>query len=142
MLSVVLISAAGAAPADSAMVRKAGEWEVTVSNPAMNMAPAPRKICFGTDKSITDVVDNPMMKDCSVKLSSVTGTSAVIDASCDTPNKMRVATHTVITMVSSDAYHSETSAHYEGGAPGMPSDMKFTNDARRLGPCQPGETPR
>jgi hypothetical protein len=143
MLAAALILSAGASMADTTMIRRAGEWEVTVSNPAINNgAPIPRKICFGTDRAISDLAANPMMKNCNVKISGATEKTAVVDATCEAPNHITITTHTVITMIGEDAYHSQGTAHMDGAPAGAPTDSAFTNDAKRLGPCQAGETPR
>jgi hypothetical protein len=143
VLSAAMISVAGASAADTGMVRKAGEWESTMINPAFNNgAPSPpRKICFGSDKSISDLSDNPMMKNCTVNVSNVTATGVVVDASCQAPNIGKVTTHTVISRVGDDAYHAVNTARYEGAPAGAPPEVTFTIDSHRLGPCQPGETP-
>ncbi len=141
LLTGALLCISTVADADPVMLRKAGEWEVTMSNPMGQGAPRTMKICFGADKPVTDMTTN-QMKDCEKKDISASGTTTTVDARCSLPSNMKVSVHGTITMTGPDAYSSESKMHLDGGPAGMPTDVTITAHATRLGPCQPGEEPR
>lgn len=147
MIRSILIAGGALACAISAVaaepVRRAGQWEVTIRNAGgpMQMGPMTHKICFKTDKSLSEISNgrNPMAKDCSPPQVSTSGATITVDSQCKNPMGGQAHLHAVITPNGTDAYHSETQIHMEGVPQGMPSDMTMIADAKRLGPCQPGD---
>ncbi len=137
--AVLCLSAVAAA--ETSMIRKAGEWEVTSSNPMGQGAPRTTKICFGSDKPVDDLTSG-QLKNCEKKNTGASGNTVTVDAQCTLQGNMKVSVHGTIMMTGPDAYTSESRMHLEGGPPGMPTDVTITAQAHRTGPCQPGEEPR
>jgi len=137
ILSGVLLCAATTTALADGMMRKAGEWEITMTNgPRGAMT---RKICFKTDKSASDLGSQhgPMTKECSPPAVTTSGGSITVDATCTGPTEGKVTIHAVITPKGDDAFHTETHMHIDG-MQGMP-DMTMVSDAKRIGDCQPGD---
>ena len=137
ILAGALLCAASTTALADGMVRKAGEWEITMTNGPRG--PMTHKICFKTDKSASDMGSQhgPMAKECSQPNVTNGGSSITVDATCTGPNSGKISIHSVITPKGADAFHTETRMHMDG-MEGMP-DMTMTSDAKRIGDCQPGD---
>ena len=136
ILSITLLGAATAAHADQMI--KAGEWVVTdVIN---DKGPGePTKICRPGDRTIEEIFTRVLAKPgttCSKKEFNSNGNTVTFALSC-TISGVQVTMRGTQTWTGADAYHSDYYTHYEG-VPGM-RDIARSSDAKRLGPCQPGD---
>lgn len=121
------------------MMRQPGEWEATISG---NMMPTKtQKGCYAGDKSVADLTTKSF-KNCSQKAVSIGAGTATVDAVCQLQG-LQVTVHGTITPVGDDALHSESQVGIQGmpAIKGIPGAMTVTMDAKRVGPCQPGEKP-
>jgi len=124
-----------AAHADEPGLRKAGQWQVTMTGPDGKAKPA-QNFCWGP-ASINDVTKG--MESCSKRDINKTGDVTVIDAMC-TKGNQQITMHITITAASDRAYHSEMHMAYSPGIGNMTS-VDVASDAKWLGPCPPGQTP-
>ncbi len=135
------LSAMAPAPARAgdlqAMMRNAGEWEMTMTGGAMPTTT--RKGCYRGDETVADLTTSGM-KDCSQKTVSITAAFATVDAVC-TIESVRVTVHATARPTGDAAFHADGRLHIDGlqGIPGIKSDMPVSIDAHRVGPCQPGD---
>jgi hypothetical protein len=138
VLSCALLGAATVAASAEPMMRRAGEWEVTMNNGPMGTMT--QKICFTTDKSASELstMGNRVTKECGSPNVNLGARGVTVDATCTGPGNMKVTIHSVIAPTGPDAFHSETQMQMEGMPQGMAS-MTMASDARRIGPCQPGD---
>ena len=142
VLSGALLCAAVVAPLAAAladpMVRRAGEWEVTMT--AGPMPAMTQTVCFKTDKPASELsaMRGRMAKNCSAANVSIGSGSITADATCTGPTNGKVTLHAVITPNGADAYHLDSQMHMDGMPEGM-ADIKMTTDAKRIGDCQPGD---
>ena len=139
MMPAGLVMSAGSSGADDALMRKSGEWQVTVNrdDAGKGAAPQTRKICYGTDQPLGDYATRGM-KDCSRKDVVPSGKVLTITAVC-TFNGAPFTVQGTIAATGKDAYHSEEHIHFDQPAEGMPADVAVKTDAKRLGACQPNE---
>jgi hypothetical protein len=142
MLSATLAALAGPAAlaADlNAMMRQAGEWEFLISGgPMPSMT---QHGCYAGNKSIADLT-NRNMKNCSQQSISVNGAMATVSATCQM-QKMTVNVQSTVRATSDASFHADNHIQLEGmpAIPGIPSEITMSVDARRTGPCAPGEKP-
>jgi len=136
-----LIALSGQAKAAdlNAMMKQAGEWEFVMSGgfmPSMT-----QHGCYAGNKSIAELT-NRNMKNCSQQSVSVNGGTATVNAVCQM-QKMTVTVQSTVRATSDASFHADSRVHLEGmpAIPGIPSDMNMTVEARRTGPCVPGEKP-
>ena len=136
-----LIALSGQAKAAdlNAMMKQAGEWEFVMSGgfmPSMT-----QHGCYAGNKSIADLTTRNM-KNCSQQSVSVNGGTATVNAVCQM-QKMTVTVQSTVRATSDASFHADSRVHLEGmpAIPGIPSDMNMTVEARRTGPCVPGEKP-
>jgi hypothetical protein len=141
VLSAALIAlTSGAKAADlNAMMRQAGEWEFVMSGGIMPTMT--QHGCYAGNKSIADLTTKNM-KNCSQQSVSVNGGTATVNAVCQM-QKMTVTVQSTVRATSDASFHADTRAHLEGmpAIPGIPADINMSVDARRTGPCAPGEKP-
>jgi hypothetical protein len=141
-LSALLISLAGTGTraADlNAMMKQAGDWEMTMTG---GMMPTMTQHgCYAGNKSIADLT-NRGMKNCSQQSVSVSGGMATVNAVCQM-QKMTVTVQSTVHATGSDSFHADSRVHLEGmpAIPGIPADINMSVDAHRTGPCTPGEKP-
>ncbi len=139
--AILLLSSAGTALADQDLIRKAGEWEVTrVPNPGETGAPDKRKSCYANDQTLSDAVAKGM-QDCTKKDIRMVGGVMNIDAICKL-NGAQVTVKGAISRTGEDSFHTESHMHFDAPPKGTPADITLATDAKRLGPCQAGETPK
>jgi hypothetical protein len=143
-LSAALISITGlAAHAGdlNAMMKEAGEWELTMAGAGGLLPTATQRGCYAGNKTVADLI-NKNMKNCSQQSVSINGSSGTIDAVCQM-QKMTVTVHSTIRSTGDAAFHSDSRVHLEGMPviPGIPSEISMSVDAHRTGPCAPGEKP-
>jgi hypothetical protein len=142
ILSAALAALTGSAAraADlNAMMKQAGDWEFVMSGgfmPSMT-----QHGCYAGDKSIADLTTKNM-KNCSQQSVSVNGGLATVNAVCQM-QKMTVTVQSTVRATGDAAFHADNHVHLDGmpAIPGIPADFTMTVDARRTGPCQPGEKP-
>jgi hypothetical protein len=134
LLSCALLSAATSAASAYPMMRRAGQWEITMN--AGPMGPMTQTVCFKTDKSASELsaMRGRMTKDCSTPSVSIGGSSVTVDTVCTGPTNGKVKVHAVITPSGPDAYRMDSHLSLEGMG-----DMTMVTDAKRVGPCQPGD---
>jgi hypothetical protein len=141
VLSAALIALTGGAKAAdlNAMMRQAGEWEFVMSGGIMPTMT--QHGCYAGNKSIADLTTKNM-KNCSQQSVSVNGGTATVNAVCQM-QKMTVTVQSTVRATSDASFHADTRAHLEGmpAIPGIPADINMSVDARRTGPCAPGEKP-
>ncbi len=121
------------------MMQQPGEWEATISG---NLMPTKtQKGCYAGDKSVADLTTKSF-KNCSQKSVNIGAGTATVDAVCQLQG-LQVTVHGTITPVGDDAIHSESQVRIEGmpAIKGIPGAMTVTMDAKRVGPCLPGEKP-
>jgi hypothetical protein len=132
-----LLLCAAATTASADMTRKAGEWQITGNSSSMGTMS--QKVCLSKDEPAVDL-KGP--QGCAQPTVVNGANSVTIDTACSDPRgggKMTV--HAVITQTGPDSFRNETHMHMEGGPQGMPPDSTTTVEAKRLGPCQPGDQP-
>jgi len=140
--SAALVSLTGLAAqaADlNAMMKQAGEWEFVMTGgfiPSMT-----QRGCYAGNKSIADLTTKNM-KNCSQQSVSVNGATATVNATCQM-QKMTVTVQSTVRATGDASFHADSQVHIEGmpAIPGIPADIPMTVDARRTGPCAPGEKP-
>jgi hypothetical protein len=125
----------------NAMMKEAGEWEVTMSGAGGLLPTTTQKGCYTGNKTVADLV-NKNMKNCSQQSVSINGSSGTVDAVCQM-QKMTVTVHSTIRSTGDAAFHSDSRVHLDGmpAIPGIPSDISMSVDGHRTGPCAPGEKP-
>lgn len=143
-LSAALVSLTGlAAHAGdlNAMMKEAGEWEMTMTGAGGLLPTTTQRGCYAGNKSIADLTTKSM-KNCSQQSVSINGDSGTVDAVCQM-QKMTVTVHSSIHATGNDAFHSDGRIHIDGmpAIPGIPSEISMSVDAHRTGPCAPGEKP-
>ena len=143
-LSAALISLTGlAAHAGdlNAMMKEAGEWEMTMTGAGGLLPTTTQRGCYAGNKSIADLTTKNM-KNCSQQSVSVNGSMATVNAVCQM-QKMTVTVHSTIRSTGDSAFHSDSRVHLDGmpAIPGIPSDISMSVDGHRTGPCAPGEKP-
>jgi hypothetical protein len=136
--SLLFLAGAGRASAEP-MIAKAGEWEVAVTNNGIGQMmkdQSPQKICLATDKSPADLrARHGFFKNCGEPAISAGGDAVSVHMSCASPIGGNFDVHAVITRSGANAFHNETQVRMQG----MPAELRLASDARRLGPCQPGD---
>jgi hypothetical protein len=136
-LFIVALALSTAAQADQELIRKAGEWQVTLVNkPGDSSPPQSRQTCYAKDETLSDAVANGM-KQCSAKSVKTIGQQVVIDASC-TVDSAPVTTHVVITQNGANAFHTESHLHFMNPPEGGQTDIDVVTDAKWLGACPAG----
>jgi hypothetical protein len=138
--TLIALTSLGAKAADlNAMMKQAGEWEFVMSGGIMPTMT--QHGCYAGNKSIADLTTKNM-KNCSQQSVSVNGGTATVNAVCQM-QKMTVTVQSTVHATGDAAFHADTRAHLEGmpAIPGIPADITMTIDARRTGPCAPGEKP-
>ena len=138
-LSLCLLSLSARAGDLRTMMQQPGEWEATIHGSMMPTTT--QKGCYAGDKSVTDLTTKSF-KNCSQKSVNIGAGTATVDAVCQLQG-IQVTVHGTITPVGDDAIHSESQVRIEGmpAIKGIPGAMTVTMDAKRVGPCQPGEKP-
>ena len=136
---VSLIGLAAQAADLNAMMKQGGEWELTMSGGMMPTMT--QRSCYAGNKSIADLT-NRNMKNCSQQSVSVNGGVATVNAVCQM-QKMTVTVQSTVRATGDASFHADSHVHLEGmpAIPGIPADITMTVDARRTGPCQPGDKP-
>jgi hypothetical protein len=126
--------------ANAATIR-AGEWEVTVKMGAAGPTPMVRKICYPADVPVSaQYLANAMGRmraDCAKPDTQVSGNVMMLAIVCKF-QQMTMTTKSTTTF-DGDAYHTDTQTHTDNPINGMPADMAMTQDAKWVGPCQPGD---
>ena len=143
-LSAAVISLTGlAAHAGdlNAMMKEAGEWELTMSGAGGLLPTQTQRGCYAGNKTVADLTTRNM-KNCSQQSVSINGAMGTLDAVCQL-QKMTVTVHSTIRSTGDAAFHSDSQVHLEGmpAIPGIPSEISMSVDAHRTGPCAPGEKP-
>jgi len=136
---IALTSPAAQAADLNAMMKQAGEWEFVMTGgfiPSMT-----QRGCYAGNKSIAELT-NRNMKNCSQQSVSVNGGMATVNAVCQM-QKMTVTVQSTVRATGDASFHADSQVHLEGmpAIPGIPADITMTVDARRTGPCAPGEKP-
>ncbi|WP_293369138.1 DUF3617 family protein [Phenylobacterium sp.] len=132
-IAAVLIVAAGTASAQT--VRRAGEWQVTVT-PSSGRPNPPKNFCY-PEGSAADFTKR--MGNCAKHDIHTVGNQHTVDAECSVGTRQSKV-HMVITSHGSNAYHAEMEMSVSPPMPGL-SSTRMSEDARWLGPCTPGEKP-
>ncbi len=137
--AALLIALPAAAGDLRTMMQQPGEWEATISGSMMPTST--QKGCYAGDKTVTDLTTKSF-KNCSQKSVNIGAGTATVDAVCQLQG-LQVTVHGTITPVGDDAIHSESQVGIQGMPPikGIPGATPATMDAKRVGPCQPGEEP-
>jgi hypothetical protein len=131
LLAAVIGLAAPAFAGDTMMLR-AGEWTVTRDGQGGEAM----KICYGDDHPLGQLAGAGM--DQCVQSSSVSQRNVLtIDAICQMTNG-RVIVHGTIRPTGADAFRADSRITFEGAES---KAVSLGVAARRLGPCQPGDTP-
>jgi hypothetical protein len=125
----------------NAMMKQAGEWEMTMTGAGGLLPTTTQKGCYAGNKTVADLTTKSM-KNCSQQSVNISGAMGTVDAVCQMA-KMTVTVHSTIRATGDDAFHSDSHVHLDGmpAIPGIPSDISMSLDARRTGPCAPGEKP-
>jgi len=125
----------------NAMMKEAGEWEITMSGAGGLFPTTTQRGCYAGNKSIAELT-NKNMKNCSQQSVSIDGGSGTVDAVCQM-QKMTVTVHSSIHATGDAAFHSDSRVHLEGmpAIPGIPAEISMSVDAHRTGPCAPGDKP-
>jgi hypothetical protein len=126
-----------AAPADSAPVYHAGEWQTR------NDAGPAHLLCERNDHVMDQATIGRMMNQpgmsCAPGDLHTVGPVTTFSTSCKVAGGLMTMNDT-ITWQGPDTYTSRVRSHFAGGKIAIP-DMDMTQVARRLGPCRPGDTP-
>ena len=141
-VSLIPLTGLGTKAADlNTMMRQPGEWEYVMSGAGGMIPTTTQHGCYAGNKSIADLTTKSM-KNCSQQSVSVNGGSATVNAVCQI-QKMTVTVQSTVHATSETSLHADTRAHIEGmpAIPGIPSDINMSIDAKRTGPCAPGEKP-
>jgi hypothetical protein len=138
--ALIALTGGGAKAADlNAMMKQAGEWEFVMSGgPMPSMT---QHGCYAGNKSVADLTTKNM-KNCSQQSVSVNGAMATVNAVCQM-QKMTVNVQSTVRATGDASFHADNRIHLEGmpAIPGIPTDITMSVDARRTGPCAPGEKP-
>jgi hypothetical protein len=123
----------------NAMMKEAGEWEMTMTGAGGLLPTTVQKGCYAGNKSIADLT-NKNMKNCTQQTVNISGATGTVDAVCQM-QKMNVTVHSTIHATGDAAFHSDSRVHLDGmpAIPGLPSEISMSIDAHRTGPCQPGD---
>jgi hypothetical protein len=139
--ATVAISLSSTAMAETVM--KAGEWVMTIQAGAMGATgggPMSHNICFKTDKTPADLGNRRAgMKNCNPPTVSTNGDTATVDVACKGPMGGNMTIHAVVTSLGPDSFREETEMKMDNPPQGMPGSMKMVTEAKRTGPCQPGD---
>ncbi len=140
-VALLLLSFAGAALGDQDLIRKAGEWEVTRAHAAGETgAPETRKTCYATDQTLAEAASKGM-QDCTKKDIRMVGAVMNIDAICKVDGA-QVTVKGTISKTNENSFHTESHMHFDAPPKDTPADISVVTDAKWLGPCKPGETPK
>jgi len=140
--TLIALTGLGAKAADlNTMMRQPGEWEFVMSGAGGMIPTTTQHGCYAGNKSIADLTTKNM-KNCSQQSVSINGGTATVNAVCQM-QKMTVTVQSTVRATSDTSLHADTRAHIEGmpAIPGIPSEIDMTIDAKRTGPCAPGEKP-
>jgi hypothetical protein len=127
-LAAVIGLAAPAFAGDTMMLR-AGEW--TVARDGQN---EPMKICYGADHTLGQLA-GAGLDECVQSSAASPDNVLTIDAICQMAHR-RVIVHGTIRAAGADAWRADSRITFEGAQP-----VSLGITARRVGPCQPGDTP-
>jgi hypothetical protein len=131
-LLAAVIGFAAPAFAGDTMILRAGEWMVARDG----QRGEPTKICYGEDHPLGQLA-GAEMDQCVQSSAASPGKVLTIDAICRMANG-RVIVHGTIRPTGADAFRADSRITFEG-AESKAVSLGIT--ARRLGPCQPGDTP-
>ena len=126
-----VIGCAAPAFAGDTMVLRAGEWTVARDGQGESM-----KICYGEDHNLGQLA-GAGMDDCVQNSAASPDKVLTIDAICQMANG-RVIVHGTIRPTGADAYRADSRITFEGAGT---KAVSLGITARRLGSCQPGDTP-
>ena len=132
-----LCAAMAASASASPPFLQAGEWQTRTGSGA------PVLICHQKDHAMDQaalfrMTNRPGMSCAPGAFNSVGGVTT-LSTRCQVAGGTMIMNDT-ITQQGPDAYTSHIRSHFTGGKIPMP-DMDFTQVARRLGPCRPGDRP-
>ena len=129
ILSILRTVSAWADP----IVRKGGEWLSTVTG----LTPEPKTIelCFAPATREQAVAQLATGKNCTKRDIRFQGSSAIIDIMCSDMSLRGTAT-----MLGDSAYRADVTLGVGTGS--SAKSVHTTTDAKWIGPCKPGETPR
>ena len=121
--------------AGDTMMLRAGEWRVVREG----VISGTRLICYESDHPLGQMTMRGM-QDC-VQNRVVTDNRLItIDAICRTPDKI-VTVHGTIRSLGDDTYRADSQIRFHSPDQARQRDVTFRVTAKRLGPCQPGDTP-
>jgi Protein of unknown function (DUF3617) len=135
LLLMAAFALGAAAQARDTMTLRAGEWRIVREG----AVPGIQLICYESDRPLGQMTDRGM-QDC-VQNRVVTDDRLItIDAICRMPGKV-VTVHGTIRSLGADTYRADSRIRFHPPAPADDSDVRLRVTAKRLGPCQPGDTP-
>lgn len=141
-LACVMCGQAVQASAADVPKRKAGLWEIDTQ---MEGRPGAGAMQLCTDASTDNIMRQRAAKagknepQCSTPDVKRQGNTVAIHSVCKMP-QTTVTTDAVITGSFDSSYRSDMTVHYDPPMMGM-STAKMTQEAKWLGPCQPGQKP-
>jgi hypothetical protein len=125
----------GAAQTRDTMMLRAGEWRIVREG----AIPGTQLICYESDHPLGQMTDRGM-RNC-VQNRVATGERLItIDAICRMPGKV-VTVHGTIRSLGADTYRADSQIRFHPPQQADNGDVRLRITARRLGPCQPGDTP-
>jgi hypothetical protein len=143
-LGLCLLSAlpANLARADDLPTRKAGLWEIKLTNTGSPLPAMTMQHC--TDETVDKEMSNlasPMAKQiCSRQDIAKTATGFVSDSVCSVGGHS-VSSHSEISGDFNSAYTVTTTSHSDLGSKGTPHDTVMKIEAKWLGACKPDQKP-
>jgi hypothetical protein len=143
--ALLVFAAAAPARADPGPLIRAGEWQTQIIS--MDGSPAPairlRNLCVPTDRRLTVRAVHALVTlfpaTCPRQDVRTTGPVTQFDLACRI-GEMRISAQGTVTWNGLDALDATAHANFAAGELRVP-DIAVTAASRRLGPCQPGDTP-
>jgi hypothetical protein len=138
VLTLLLMTVAGVANADSPIVIKAGRWEASFGDPnAKPMYTCRKADAVLDEKSVTSAM-GPMAADCSKMDFNRTSDGMTYSLVCKV-QEMTITSSGTTTFLGADSFTTVSHTHVEGGKIQVP-DQNMSMHFRRLGSeCQPSD---
>lgn len=137
LLALALALAGTATHAEDTFLRKAGHWQLHMTNDSPRKPPFVIDQCLGkdTDARLAELGRALNRKLCSKTDAHRTGSDYVVDSVCDPGIGGQASTHQVTTTSGDDAYRTVAKIHYDRPLPDGKSDATNTIEGKWLGAC-------
>lgn len=142
LVAGVMLVSAGAAIAEGLLpARKPGLWEINMNAADPNAPQRLQKVCLdsATDQLLYKVGAGASQKLCSKLDVSNNGSRVVVDSECHIAGTTATS-HSVTTISSDTAYHTDVRVHYEPAMFGR-TDSAASHEAKWVGQCPPDMRP-